>query len=454
MARWRTGTAVCASFATALIVTGSAHAAEFTFEEALGAAYATNPRLEAQRAQLRATDEDVAKAVAGYRPDVSTTASYGFEQNSIGNVLLPVPNGHPRDVTVTITQPVFNAHSLLQIRLANATVRAGRAQLTSVEEAVLLDAATAYFDVVQDEASLEFRRQNVQLLEDQLGAVRARFMAGDLTDTDVQQVTARLAGALADVSSAEAKLASSRASFERSVGRPAETLQTEPKLPEMLPNEQSAIDEAEQRNPQVTTAREQARVADVSIDVASSERLPTLSLQGQYVRGKDEIAKGINEEALSLIAQLRVPLYQGGGEYADLRKARELRNQAVDQIESALRDVRDNLHSAWAGEVAARELLALYDQQVRADQAAYTDLQEQVVAGERTVIELLNAAQELLIARISLASARHDYYVNAYRVSTAIGRMTATAMNLPIPIYDPEQHYNNDAYSALPRFGD
>jgi outer membrane protein len=357
-------------------------------------------------------------------------------------------------VTVTITQPVFNAHTLLQIRLANATVRAGRAQLTATEEAILLEAATAYFDVVQDEAFLEFRRQNVQLLQDQLGAVRQRFMAGDLTDTDVQQVTARLAGAQADISSQEARLAASRAAFERAIGRPAETLQTEPKVPEMLPSEQAALDEAEQRNPQVAFAREQARVADVSVDVASSERLPTLSLQGQYIRGKDEIAKGINEEALSLIAQLRVPLYQGGGEYADLRKARELRTQATDQIESALRDLRDNLHSAWAGETAARELLVLYEQQVRANQAAYTDLQEQVVAGERTVIELLNASQELLLSRISLANARHDYYVNAYRVNTAVGRMTATAMNLPIPIYDPEQHYNRDAYSAFPRFGD
>jgi outer membrane protein len=453
MAHWRAAAAVCVSV-SALIAAGAARAAEFTLEEALGAAYATNPRLEAQRAQLRATDEDVAKAVSGYRPDIGASGSYGFEKNSIGNVLLPVPNGHPRDVTVTITQPVFNAHTLLQIRLANATVRAGRAQLTATEETILLEAATTYFDVVQDEASLEFRRENVELLQQQLGAVRQRFMAGDLTDTDVQQVMARLAGALADVSSQEARLASSRAAFERAIGRPAETLQTEPKLPDMLPSEQAAIDEAEQRNPQVTTAREQARVADVSVDVASSERLPTLSLQGQYIRSKDEIAKGVNEEALSLIAQLRVPLYQGGGEYADLRKARELRSQATDQIETALRDVRDNLHSAWAGELAARELLGLYEQQVRANQAAYTDLQEQVVAGERTVIELLNASQELLTSRISLASARHDYYVNAYRVSTAVGRMTATAMNLPVPIYDPEQHYNRDAYSAFPRFGD
>src|SRR5438270_13688454 len=124
MAHQRAALAAGAIFLTAMLAAGAAYAAEFTLEEALGMAYANNPRLEAQRAQLRATDEDVAKAVSGYRPDIGASANYGFEKNSIGNVLLPVPNGHPRDVTVTITQPVFNAHTLLQIRLANATVRA------------------------------------------------------------------------------------------------------------------------------------------------------------------------------------------------------------------------------------------------------------------------------------------------------------------------------------------
>jgi TolC family type I secretion outer membrane protein len=454
MARLR-AVAVYGTFLTSVLVSaGSAIGAELTLEDALGAAYMTSPRLEAQRAQLRSTDEDVARAVSGYRPQIEASGSYGFEHNSVGSILLPAPNGHPRDVAVTITQPVFDGRTLLQIRLANAAVRAGRAQLTAVEQSVLLDAATAYFDVVQDQAGLEFKRQNVALLQQQLGAVRARFMAGDLTDTDVQQVMARIAGAQADVATAEARLSASRAAFERTVGRPAATLQTEPRLAEMLPNEQAAVEQAEERNPQIITARQQAQVADISIDVASSERLPTLSLQAQYLRGKDQIAKGVNEEALSLIAQLRVPIYQGGAEYADLRKARELRDQAVDQIESTLRDVRDAVHTAWAGELAARNSLALYEQQVRADQAAYDDLQQQVVAGERTVIELLNAAQELLAAQVSLVNARHDYYVNAYRVSSAIGRMTATALNLPVAIYDPEQHYNRDAYSGLPRVRD
>lgn len=433
--------AVC--FVTLFLVV-PARAQEFSLDEALSTAYMTNPKLEAQRAALRALDEDVAKAYAGLRPQLSASGSYGIEKSSIGQVLLPVPNGHPRDVTVTVTQPVFDAHALAGVRQANASVRAGRAQLTSTEQGVLLDAAQAYFDVVADEAALDSRRQNVQLLQEELGAVRTRFLAGDVTTADVDQVTARLAGATADVSFAQSKLGASRAAFERAVGRPAETLQAEPRLPNMLPNEQMAQDQAEERNPDVVAARETARAADAAVAVAEAQRLPQLSLQGQYLKSKDEIARGVNETALSVMAQLRVPIYQGGGEYADTRKARELQSQAVVNIESAMRQTRESLDAAWQAETAARDALALYQAQVRAAESAYAGLQEQARAGERTVIDVLNAAQDLLTARLSLTEARHQQYLNAYRLNAAVGQMTAMGLNLSVTPYDPRSHYDKD----------
>jgi TolC family type I secretion outer membrane protein len=345
-------------------------------------------------------------------------------------------------------------HSYDQIRLANASVRVGRAQLTSIEESTLMDAAQAYFSVVADQAALNFRRQNVDLLQQELAAVRQRFDAGDLTTTDVDQVMARLAGANADVADALSRLQTSRAAFEHAVGQPAGALQAEPRLPDMLQNEQAALQEAEARNPDVIAAREQERVADISVDAADSARLPTLSVQGQYLRSKDEVAKGINEEALALIARLSIPIYQGGGEYAEIRRARELRSQAIALIESATRDTDQNVHTAWSGAMAARDSIALYEQQARSDQAAYEGLQEQQRAGERTVIEVLNAAQELLLAQLNLTAAQRDLNINTFRLNAAVGRLTATALNLPVMIYDPQLHYDRDAGPALPRFGD
>ncbi|HEX5280088.1 MAG TPA: TolC family outer membrane protein [Micropepsaceae bacterium] len=429
----------------------SARAAEFSLEEALGMAYQTNPKLQAQRAQLRATDEDVAKAFAGYLPQLSASGSYGFEQNSVGNVLLPVPSGHPRDVTVTLTQPVFDVRALNQIRLANASVRAGRAQLTSVEQSALLDAAQAYFDVVADQAAVGFRVQNADLLRQLLDAIRTRFAAGDVTTTDVEQVNARLAGANAEVAAARSRLDASRAAFERAVGRPAETLQPEPSLGDAVQSEEMALSLAEERNPDVVAAREQEQVATLSISEADAARLPTLSIQGQYLRSKDEVAKGINEEALAVIAHLSVPLYQGGSEYAEIRRAQELRSQAMSLIESAMRDADQNVRSAWSGAMAARDAMAYYDQQRRSNQAVYSGLEEQARAGERTVTDVLNAAQDLVTSQINFANARRELYVDTFKLNAAIGRLTAVALNLPVKIYDPELHYDQDAGPALPR---
>lgn len=435
----------------AALFQNSARAAEFSLEEALGMAYQTNPKLEAQRAQLRATDEDVAKAFSGYLPQFGASGSYGFEKNSIGNVLLPAPSGHPRDVTVTLTQPVFDLHALNQIRLANASVRAGRAQLTSVEQAILLDAAQAYFDVVADEAALGFRLQNVDLLRQLLDAIRTRFLAGDVTTTDVAQVNARLAGANAEVAAARSRLDASRAAFERAVGRPAETLEAEPKLPDAVQSEEMAVSLAEERNPDVIAAREQQEVATISISVADAARLPTLSIQGQYLRSKDEIAKGINEEALAVIAHLSIPLYQGGIEYAEIRRAQELRSQALSQVESAIRDADQNVRSAWSGAMDARDAMANYDQQTRSNQTVYAGLEEQARAGERTVTDLLNAAQDLVTSQLNYVNARRELYFDTFKLNAAIGRLTAVALNLPVTIYDPEVHYGRDAGPALPR---
>lgn len=427
-----------------------------TLEQALAATYESNPKLEAQRAALRATDEDVARAIGGFLPQASVSGSYGFEKDSLNtgpnSPLLPVPNGHPRDFTVNLSQPVFDLHALYETKLANASVRAGRAQLSSVEETVLLTAAQAYFDVLADQQALNYRRQYLALLQDQLTGVQTRVGLGDITSVDVQQVTARLAGANAEVAQTQAKLATDQATFERAVGRAPGMLDPSPHMPDTQQSEQMAIAQAEESNPDVVFARQQGQVADAAVAVADSARLPTLSLNGFYRRSKDEVSKGITEDALALIAQLRIPLYQGGTEYADIRKAEELRSQATSLIEEALRETDENVRTAWAGQLAARNTAVLFEREATADQAALDGVDQQARIGERTVIEVLNAAYELLSARLQLIGSQHDLYLYTFRLTAAIGRLNATALSLPVPIYDPETHYRRDSGPAFPRF--
>lgn len=427
------------------LIATSGYARAFTLQEALALAYETNPRLEAERAQLRATDEEVAKALSGWRPNLGVSGSYGYTSNEINSFGLPIPEGHPRDVTVTLTQPLFTGQTIPQTRQANAQVRAGRFQLTSVEQLVLLAAARAYFDVIADEAVLVFRRDNVILLSGQLGMTQERVNVGDITVTDLQLVQARLAAANAEVATAEARLAASRAEFERAIGRPPESLETMPVLPPVPEGQMQATALAIENNPDLNTAREQARVADAAVGVATGALLPSLSVQGQYRKSRDQVAVGVELESTSVVAQLRVPLYQSGIEYAGVRQAKQSRSKAVFTISDVERQVRQTLDAAWQATIAARASIALYEQQVEASRLAYEGFAEGVRAGERSTYDLLNSAQELLSAQVSLAVARREYSIKTFELTVAEGGLTARALNLPVMLYDPQLYYDRNA---------
>lgn len=439
---------LCVSLTMSLMpcfATGAAFAETFTLQQALALAYETNPRLEAERAQLRATDEEVAKALSGWRPNLGLSGSYGYTSNDTNSFGLSIPEGHPRDVTVTLTQPLFTGQTIPQTRQANALVRAGRFQLTSVEQLVLFAAGRAYFDVVADEAVLIFRRDNVTLLSGQLGMTQDRVNVGDITVTDLQLVQARLAAATADVATAEARLAASRAEFLRAVGRPAESLEGMPALPPVPEGEMQATTLAIENNPDLNTAREQARVADAAVDVATGALLPSLSVQGQYRKSRDQVGVGVELESTSVVAQLRVPLYQGGVEYAGVRQAKQTRSKAVFTISDIERQVRQTLTAAWQATIAARTAMVLHEQQVEAARLAYEGFAEGVRAGERSTYDLLNSAQELLSARVALAEARRQYSISTFELTVAEGSLTARALNLPVMFYDPQLYYDRNA---------
>lgn len=423
----------------------SARAEVFTLQQALALAYETNPRLEAERAQLRATDEEVAKALSNWRPNLGVSGSYGWTNNEFNTAILPVPDGHPRDVTVTLTQPLFTGQTIPLTRQANAQVRAGRFQLTSVEQLVLRDAARAYFSVIADEAVLNFRRDNVMLLSGQLDMTQQRVNIGDITVTDLQLVQARLAAANAEVQTAEARLTASRAEFLRAIGRPAESLETMPPLPPIPEGAMQATMFALENNPDLNTAREQARVADAAVDVATGALLPSLSVQGQYAKSRDQAGLGVELESTSVIAQVRVPIYQGGAEYAGVRQAKQNRSKATFTIGDIERQVRQNVDSAWQATISARAAMALYEQQVQAAQLAYEGFAEGVRAGERSTYDMLNSAQELLSARVSLAVSRREYWNSAYELAVAEGNLTAQALNLPVTPYNPQLYYDRNS---------
>lgn len=447
---WRS--AGVSAIALTVSIAGSAVRADtLTLEQALAAAYETNTQLQAQRAALRATDEDVATAVSGWRPTVTASASYGYtrDRTSPPEFGVVAPNGHPRDEAVTLTQPVINGTTIPQTRQAKAGVEAGRAELTSVEQTTLLNAARAYFDVLSDEAQLDYKRRNVARLTDQVQMTQQRVAIRDLARSDLDIVQARLSAASADVAAAQGNLAAARAAFLRVVGRPAETLDPAPKLPPLPADEADAMAMALTNNPDLVGTRYLIDQADAGVSVAYGALAPVVSLQLQYKNSADELGPQIRDNSLSAIAQLRMPLYQSGTEYAQIRRAVELRSKAVMQAADQERIVRQSLDAAWQTVASARSSVSLNRQQVESAQSAYDGIVAGLRVGERTTFDVLNTEQTLDSAQVALVEAERQYNETTFQVVAAIGGLTARALKLPVKFYDPQLHYERDAGSWI-----
>ena len=421
-----------------------ASAETFTLNEALGVTYETNPQLEAARAGLRATDENVATANSNFRPSVSVGASYGYEK--IPPFLGGSPTSTPLSGQLSLNQTVFNYSDIAQISKAKSQVKAGRAQLVSTEESVLLAAVTAYMNVVRDEATVNLRQNNVAVLQKQRDATQEQFKVGELTRTDVAQSQARLAGAQADLINAEGLLAISRANFEHQIGRPAETLETEPALPVLPKEQQAAIDMALKLNPDLLAARQNVKAADHQVDVALGALMPNVTVNGAYQYAQNNPSYGpFTIHALTVLGNLNVPIYQGGAEDAAVRQAKELRSQAQMSAADTERQVLYTTRAAWQAYTSIMATITSNQAQVDANKVAYQGVKLEQQVGARTILDVLNAEQELLNSQVNLVSSKRDAAVAAYQLLSAIGTLTARGLALNVRAYDPLEHYDDNA---------
>jgi outer membrane protein len=448
MMGFRVGAAALA--AAACLGFGAANAETLTLDDALGIAYENNPSLEAQRAGQRATDEGVNQANANWRPQIGASSTYGVDEVH-GPAGFGIPGKatyHPMISQLSVTEPVFRGgRTYAEIAKAKALVHAGRAQLTVTEETVLADAVTAYMDVVRDEATLKLRQNNVEVLQKQLDATQEQFKVGELTRTDVAQSQARLAGAQADLVTAEGQLAVSRSNFEHVIGRAAETLETEPVLPKLPSSETDAVTTAIRQNPTLVAAREQERAASYAVDDALGALLPQVSVSGQYeyAQGSPQSFPIGAQHFTEVLGQVTVPIYQGGAEESAVRQAKELHSQAQLAAVDAERQVVDATRSDWQSLVTAQARIRSTKAQVAANEIAFDGVRQEQQVGSRTILDVLNAEQELLNAQVTVVSSERDSYVAAYQLLADMGVLTAESLRLQVQIYDPTKYYDENA---------
>ena len=419
-----------------------------TMEAALLRAYQNNPQLNAQRASVRATDESVPQALSGYRPKVAAAASGGGQfsnqlSTSTGRKIEEGPQG-PHAAGATVTQTVFNGNQTANtVRAAESQVSGAREGLRLLEQSVLLAAATVYMDYLRDAAILEVQRSNTRVLEETLRQTRQRYGAGLVTPTDVAQSDAQLAAGRTQELAAEANLTTTRANFRRIIGNePGQLAPASPVdryLPETL---RDAAEITLTENPNVTSAMYGIDVSFLNVKINEGALFPTVSLQASVQKTWQQTITQIRQFTASAVAQVSVPIYQGGAEYSLIRQSKETVEQQRFTLEQVRDQARADLITAWGQLLAGKAQIASSKSQVEASEIALLGTRQEASVGQRTVLDVLNAQQALVNARVALVTAQHDRVVASYAVLSSIGRLSPQVLHLATPVYDPSVHYH------------
>lgn len=432
----------CFPIAAALILALPGAASAETLEDALALAYRTNPTIRAERARLRATEELKAQAWANALPQISAGAAYSkstdtqtinaavFDPNASGTAEREF-DLETKSVQVQGEQPLFTGlRNLNAIRQARARVRAGGAQLAAVEQDVLQRVATAYFDVVRDMANYQSNLNNVEVLIRQQAEAELRFEVGEVTRTDVAQADARLAQARAQLAAAQAQLAVSRAFYAELVGGLPGTLDPDPPLPEVPESLDEAVELARAYAPSVIAAREQAEAARRQVAIAKGAFSPTISANASYQYADEPSTFVLQDESYSYGLRASMPIFLGGLNLSRVREARALHDSALETVAQSERAAERATAAAFEQLVAARQTIVSAKAQVAANELALTGVRREAQLGVRTTLDVLDAEQEYLNARVALANARRNERVAAFALLAATGLLTPEAIGV------------------------
>ncbi len=428
-----------------------------TLESALAQAYVNNPSLNAQRAAVRVTDEGVPQALSGYRPRITATATGG--QQSLTTLTKerttpPAPAAYTTDsgynspvgLGATITQTLFNGFQTAnKTRQAESQVLSARATLRETEQTVLFNAATAYMNLLRDSATLDLQRRNVEVLQEQLRQTRDRFNVGEVTRTDVAQAESRLAQGRSQVLAAEATYTASVATYRQVIGVEPHNLTAGTPVDRFSPNTlPGAVSLATAAHPSIAAAQYNLDAAQQAVKVAEASLYPTASVTAQYTKNYGIVGflSILQQDEATVLGTISVPIYQGGAEYSLVRQAKETLGQRRLDFDTARDNVRQATVQAWGQLEAAKAAVDSTQAQVQASEIALNGVREEARVGQRTTLDVLNAQQELVNARVALVSAQRDRVVFSYQLLASVGRLSPEVLGLHVPVYQPQVHYH------------
>jgi outer membrane protein len=422
-----------------------------TLREALASAYNTNPTLQGARAEQRAIDENVVIERADGLPSANANGTFTeYLYNSSDSPLNPK---RQYDAGVSLGVPVYSGGAVKNsIRAAKTRVKAGQADLRATESAIFSQVVAAYMDVIQNEAIVRLNANQVDVLGVNLQATSDRFEIGDLTRTDVAQSSSRLELAKGDLRTARANLVSARERYIQLVGHAPGELAPPPPLPGLPETAEQAVAAALESNPDLFAARERTNASKYDIDVAGSSRLPRIELfaGGDYSkqeRGNDiALGDAFPKSSTGATAGVKasIPIFQGGRPAALERQAQARSASAMEQEIATERDVIAQVRAAFSSWQAANAIIDSTQSAIDAAELSLEGVRAESTVGNRTILDILNAEQELVNARVQLVMARRNAYVAGFTLLAAMGKAEARDLNLDVggPLYDPQENYD------------
>jgi outer membrane protein len=442
--------AACVAFATTSAFAES-------LPEALAKAYQSNPQLNAERAHQRATDENVPQALAGYRPQIIASLSAGLQavRNLLPDNMVQGATLRPWQIGVTVTQTLFNGFKTANsVRVAELQVQSGREALRNAGQGVLLDAVTAYTNVLANQSLVEAQRSNVEFLRETQRVTQRRLKNGDVTETDTAQAEARLSRGLSDLNAAEINLAISQATYAQVIGSPPSQLRPAETVDRYAPRtREDTISMAFKEHPAVTAAGFDVDVASTSIRVAESSLMPTVTLQGtaSHSSESDPSLTTFRTDQASVVGSVNQPIYDGGTAASQTRQAKEVAAQSRMVLDQVRNQARTAAVSAWVANEGAKVAVAASESEVRAAGIALEGVRKEALGGQRTTVDVLNSQQDLISAKARLIGAQRDRVIASYTLLSAVGRLDVKTLGLNTPDYLPEVHYHQvrDAWHGL-----
>lgn len=414
-----------------------------SLQEALKSAYETNPALEGERAALRAVDENMAIAKSGFRPTMSVSGQY--RDVHANNNVVKVQDGYSRSLSANLVQPVFSGFKTVNsIKAADSYIRAEQNNLYNVEQSVLLEAATAYLDVMRDEAIVKLRENNEKLLKKRMDETNQRYEVGELTRTDVSQAKARYSAAKSDRIASEGNLLASKAIYSQIVGQEPQDLIEPKEIAELFPTDfEQAKREAIENNYSVQQAKYLLESKTYDVKTNTGDLLPSINVNANATRGTEEsrLTKDPTTNSAYVGVSFDMPLYAGGASRAKIRQSKYEKWQAQELVQQAERAAIATVTSSWEYMNANKAKIVSVKDQIKAYEIALDGVQKEEALGNRTVLDVLDAYQYLLNSQVEEVVALRDYYVSGLQMLSSVGKLTAENLKLDVELYQPKKYY-------------